>query len=200
MKMMNFGAKASPSGVSWPKACCAFPATISRAFHVIFGYYNLENLDDLRKQVGDEARAGGVNGFAYYYYWFNRKRVLERPLELLLDSDVDMPFMLIWANENWTRTWDGSESQILLRQDYNADDEDALIDDLARHFRDRRYIRVDNRPLFVIYNPKNVPRQRPNYQALARSAHRARRRRTADFYGPDLRRAGPCARTASMVR
>ena len=120
------------------------------------GFYNLENVEDLVKQV-IMAKAGGINGFAYYYYWFNRKRVLERPLELLLQSDVDMPFMLIWANENWTRTWDGSESEVLLKQDYNLSDEDALIDDIVRHFLDRRYIRINNRPLFVIYNPRNVP-------------------------------------------
>ncbi|WP_296706057.1 glycoside hydrolase family 99-like domain-containing protein [Rhodoblastus sp.] len=120
------------------------------------GFYDLENIETLVKQVA-MAKAGGVSSFAYYYYWFNRKRVLERPLELLLESDIDMPFMLIWANENWTRTWDGSESEILLEQDYHPDDEDALIDDIARHFSDRRYIRLNNRPLFVIYNPKNVP-------------------------------------------
>ena len=95
--------------------------------------------------------------FAFYYYWFNRKRVLERPLNLLLNSDVEMPFLIIWANENWTRTWDGSESQILLKQDYSPEDEDALLEDLARHFLDHRYFRLGGRPLFVIYNPKNIP-------------------------------------------
>ena len=120
------------------------------------GFYNLENIDVLRAQA-KLAKSAGIHGFGYYYYWFNKKRVLERPVEKLLESDVDMPFMLIWANENWTKTWDGSESQILLKQDYNIDDEEALLDDLSRHFLDRRYIRINDRPLFVIYNPKNIP-------------------------------------------
>lgn len=138
------------------KGMSRFPGHYQPRIPRDLGFYNLENIETLVKQVA-MAKAGGVNGFAYYYYWFNRKRVLERPLELLLESDIDMPFMLIWANENWTRAWDGSESEILLEQDYHLADEDALIDDIARHFRDRRYIRVNNRPLFVIYNPKNVP-------------------------------------------
>ncbi|MBB4198752.1 glycosyltransferase involved in cell wall biosynthesis [Rhodoblastus sphagnicola] len=139
-----------------PKGVPRFPGHYQPRIPRDLGFYNLENVEDLRKQVA-MAKAGGVSGFAYYYYWFNRKRVLERPLELLLQSDVDMPFMLIWANENWTRTWDGSESQVLLGQNYRAEDEDALIDDFARHLRDHRYIRLNNRPLLVIYNPKNVP-------------------------------------------
>ena len=68
-----------------------------------------------------------------------------------------MPLLIIWANENWTRTWDGSESEVLLRQDYRRQDEDILLKDLARHFLDHRYIRIAGRPLFVIYNPKSIP-------------------------------------------
>jgi len=76
---------------------------------------------------------------------------------MLLESDLDMPFLIIWANENWTRTWDGSESEILLKQDYDPKDEDALLQDLARHFLDRRYVRLGGRPLFVIYHPEKIP-------------------------------------------
>jgi glycosyltransferase involved in cell wall biosynthesis len=139
-----------------PKALPRFPGHYQPRIPRDLGFYNLENVADLGRQVA-MAKAGGIHGFAYYYYWFNRKRVLERPLDVLLNSDVDMPFMLIWANENWTRTWDGSESQVLLKQDYKQDDDDALVEDLARHFLDRRYIRLKGRPLFVIYNPKNIP-------------------------------------------
>ena len=83
--------------------------------------------------------------------------MLEKPLDNLLASSLDVPFMIIWANENWTRTWDGSESSILLRQDYRKTDDKALAADLARHFADPRYLRVGGRPLFVIYNPGNIP-------------------------------------------
>lgn len=120
------------------------------------GFYTLDGVDTLRRQA-QMAKSAGIGAFAYYYYWFDGKRVLERPLDSLLASDVDMPFLLIWANENWTRTWDGSESQVLLRQNYAAEDELALLEDFARHMRDPRYVKLDGRPLFIIYNPDNIP-------------------------------------------
>ena len=120
------------------------------------GFYNLLTSEALERQFA-MAKAAGVTAFAYYYYWFNGTRVLEKPLDNLMASDLDVPFMIIWANENWTRTWDGSESSVLLRQDYRESDDEALVADLARHFADPRYIRIDNRPFFVIYNPGNVP-------------------------------------------
>ncbi len=120
------------------------------------GFYNLLDFEVLRKQC-KLALTHGIGAFAYYYYWFNRRRVLEKPLEAHLASDIEMPFLLIWANENWTRTWDGSESDILLEQDYKLEDDDALVEDLVRHFRDPRYVRLSGRPLLIIYNPKNIP-------------------------------------------
>lgn len=120
------------------------------------GFYDLNNLNTLRAQAA-LAKGAGIHAFSYYYYWFNGKRVLEKPLNMLLASDVDMPFMILWANENWTRTWDGSESEVLLRQDYRREDEDALLKDLARHFLDDRYVRIAGRPLFCIYNPGSIP-------------------------------------------
>ncbi|MCR5872868.1 glycoside hydrolase family 99-like domain-containing protein [Phenylobacterium sp. J426] len=103
------------------------------------------------------ARAAGVGAFAFYYYAFAGRRVLERPLENLLASDVQMPFLLIWANENWSRTWTGSVSDVLLAQDYSEEHEDALLADFARHMADPRYVRLQGRPLFVVYNPDHVP-------------------------------------------
>ena len=120
------------------------------------GFYDLNSFSTLRAQAA-LAKGAGIHAFAYYYYWFNGKRVLEKPLNMLLDSDLDMPFMILWANENWTRTWDGSESEVLLRQDYRQEDEDDLLRDLSRHFLDERYVRVGGRPLFCIYNPDNIP-------------------------------------------
>ncbi|RAK57146.1 glycoside hydrolase family 99-like domain-containing protein [Phenylobacterium deserti] len=120
------------------------------------GFYNLLDLDVMRRQA-DMAKAGGIGAFAFYYYWFNRKRVLEKPIEQFLGSDIDMPFLLIWANENWTRTWDGGAHDVLLEQEYRDEDEDALLADLARHMLDERYVRLDGRPLFVIYNPGPIP-------------------------------------------
>lgn len=120
------------------------------------GFYNLLDPEAMRRQV-EMAFAAGVGGFAFYYYWFDRKRVLEQPIEQFLASDLDMPFILIWANENWTRAWDGGDRDVLLEQRYRPEDEDALLADLARHMLDRRYIRIGGRPLFVIYNVAALP-------------------------------------------
>lgn len=120
------------------------------------GFYDLRNTQTIRRQA-EMAKASGVGAFAFYYYWFNGKRVLHEPLDLLLRSDIDMPFLITWANENWTRTWDGYDAEVLLRQDYLDSDEDSLLADLARHFADKRYIRIGERPLFIIYNPRSIP-------------------------------------------
>lgn len=139
-----------------PRGVSRFPGHYQPRIPRDLGFYDLNDVEVLRRQ-SDQAKAAGVGAFAYYYYWFNTQRVLEKPLDMLIESDVDMPFLLIWANENWTRTWDGSESEVLLRQDYREEDEDALIADLARHLLDRRYVRLNGRPLLIIYNPKHIP-------------------------------------------
>ena len=85
-------------------------------------------------------------------HWFNRKRLMAGPLEhLLADPSINLPFCLMWANENWTRRWDGAESEVLIAQDYRPEDDEAMLADFARHFRDPRYIRVAKRPVFMIY-------------------------------------------------
>jgi glycosyltransferase involved in cell wall biosynthesis len=121
------------------------------------GFYSLDTTDTLRRQV-TYAKGAGVSGFVFYYYWFNGKRLLEKPVEqFLADNSIDMPFALIWANENWSRRWDGSDSEVLISQDYRADDEAELVEDFARHFRDPRYIRLQGRPLLMLYRPGLIP-------------------------------------------
>jgi glycosyltransferase involved in cell wall biosynthesis len=129
------------------------------------GFYTLDSLDTLRKQVA-LAKGGGVHGFVFYYYWFNGKRLMEKPVDQFLDDkSIDMPFALMWANENWTRRWDGDEHEVLIKQDYDPDDDERLIGDFVRHFSDKRYIRVNGRPLLMIYRPGIIPDSR---QAIAR--------------------------------
>ena len=106
----------------------------------------------------DWPRPAGIYGFVFYYYWFNGKRLLERPLEQFLKTrDIKMPFCLMWANENWTRRWDGMEGEVLISQDYLADDDERLLADFNRHFKDTRYIRIQGRPLLMIYRPGLIP-------------------------------------------
>ncbi|UFZ01823.1 glycoside hydrolase family 99-like domain-containing protein [Bradyrhizobium ontarionense] len=121
------------------------------------GFYSLTDIETIRRQVA-LAQAGGVHGFVYYYYWFNGKRLMEKPLEQFLKArDIKMPFCLMWANENWTRRWDGMEGEVLISQDYLSDDDARLLGDFNRHFKDPRYIRIQGRPLLMIYRPRLIP-------------------------------------------
>jgi hypothetical protein len=121
------------------------------------GFYSLEHPQSFRRQV-DMALSGGIFGFIFYYYWFNSKRLLHGPVERFLsDPSVEMPFCLMWANENWTRRWDGAGSEVLISQDYHVDDDEPMVADFARHFADPRYIRVQGRPLLMIYRPALIP-------------------------------------------
>ena len=121
------------------------------------GHYRLEGTGTLRRQAA-LAQAAGIHGFVFYFYWFNGRRLLEGPLDALLaDSAVQLPFCLMWANENWTRRWDGSEQDVLVSQDYRAEDEAALVAELVRHFQDPRYIRLAGRPVLMVYRAALIP-------------------------------------------
>lgn len=121
------------------------------------GHYRLHGTETLRQQA-ELARGAGVHGFVFYFYWFNGRRLLDAPLDALLaDATVDLPFCLMWANENWSRRWDGSEHEVLISQDYHRDDETALAAELLRHFRDARYIRLGGRPVLMVYRAGLIP-------------------------------------------
>lgn len=121
------------------------------------GFYNLSEPNTIRAQV-DLARRGGINGFCFHFYWFSGRRLLERPVDIFLrDKSIDMPFCINWANESWTKRWDGSEKEVIVPQQYHEDDPDALASDLCKVFEDYRYIKVNGRPLVMIYKPTNIP-------------------------------------------
>jgi hypothetical protein len=121
------------------------------------GFYDLR-LSETRKAQADLAREHGIHGFCYYHYWFNGKRLLERPFtEVLTSGKPDFPFCLCWANENWTRRWDGHDEEILVAQEYCEDDDKAHFRWLVDAFRDERYIKVDGKPLFLVYRANGLP-------------------------------------------
>lgn len=121
------------------------------------GYYDLR-LKEVHEEQVRIAKNYGIYGFCYYFYWFNGKRLLEQPLDLVLNNpDLDFPFCLFWANESWARRWDGSEEDILIEQKYSDEDDLNLIKFLFPIFKDRRYIRVNNKPLLNIYRPTLMP-------------------------------------------
>jgi lipopolysaccharide biosynthesis protein len=104
------------------------------------------------------AREYGVDGFVMYHYWFDGKPVLDTPLRnLLADPSITFPFALCWANENWTRRWDGLDQDVLIAQTYQPGWADRYYDDILPALRDPRYLRVDGMPLLVVYRIGHVP-------------------------------------------
>ncbi|MDJ0634982.1 MAG: glycoside hydrolase family 99-like domain-containing protein [Xenococcaceae cyanobacterium MO_188.B29] len=121
------------------------------------GFYDLR-LPEVRQAQADLAREYGIYGFCYYHYWFNGKRLLERPFNEVLESGKpDFPFCLCWANENWTRRWDGQDREILIEQKYSVVDDREHIKSLISAFKDPRYIKIDGKPLFLIYRVNSLP-------------------------------------------
>jgi lipopolysaccharide biosynthesis protein len=136
------------------------------------GFYDLR-LPEARQAQAELAKAYGIHGFCYYHYWFNGKRLLERPFNDVLSSgEPDFPFCLCWANENWTRRWDGQDKQILAEQVYSEEDDRLHMQWLAQAFRDPRYIRIDNKPLFLIYRAAKIPNPHRTAEVWREEAHR----------------------------
>jgi Glycosyltransferase WbsX len=115
------------------------------------GFYDLR-LPEAREAQAALAKAYGVHGFCYYYYWFNGRRILERPLNEVLESGKpDFPFCICWANENWSRLWDGGNNELLLSQDHTLGSDIEFIRDVIPILQDDRYIRINGMPLLVLY-------------------------------------------------
>ncbi len=130
------------------------------------GFYDLR-LAETREDQADLARQYGVHGFCYYHYWFHGTRILERIFEDVFNSGKpDFPFCLCWANESWTKTWVGGDKDILLHQTYSAEDDLNHIKYLIPIFKDPRYIRVNNKPLLVIYRTDTITERLPEMLAV----------------------------------
>ena len=121
------------------------------------GYYDLRITENMIEQA-ELAKNYGISGFAYYVYWFNGKTIMEKPLNnMLKEPRVDMPFCIAWANENWTRRWDGQEEDILISQKHSLADSMEFLKHMQKYFLDNRYICHENKPIIIIYRADIIP-------------------------------------------
>lgn len=125
--------------------------------HEDIGYYNLLERDIKKKQI-EMAKTYGIYGFCYYYYWFHGKRLLEKPLyQILEDKSLDFPFCLCWANETWSKRWDGKDHEILIEQRFSPEDDIDFIQGVIPFFKDDRYIRINGRPVLLVWRSEKLP-------------------------------------------
>jgi len=156
------------------KAVPHFPGHYQPHIPTDLGYYDLRS-PEVRELQAALARAYGIYGFCYYHYWFSGRQLLDEPLNgVLASGKPDFPFCICWANENWTRAWDGLSRKILMEQRYSAEDDLAHIRQLIPMLRDSRYIRIEGKPLVLIYRVELLPDCR----------------RTAEIWRDEAKRAG----------
>ena len=121
------------------------------------GYYDLRNKEIILQQM-NLAKQYGIYGFCIYYYWFDGKRLMDTPLNFIMDNaELNLPFCLCWANENWSRKWDGKNQDILIAQNYNPAFPDKFIKDVIPYMQDSRYITFCGKPVLIIYNANEIP-------------------------------------------
>lgn len=137
------------------------------------GYYDLRD-GHVRERLAALAVDHGITAFCWYHYWFHGRRLLESPFEAVLESgEPSMPFCLCWANEPWSRRWDGSDEDVLQPQRYSSVDDEAHIAALLPALADRRALTVEGRPVLLVYRAEQLPHPARTAQRWRRAACRA---------------------------
>lgn len=141
-------------------------------------YYDLADYSVMKRQM-ENAKKYGIDGFCYYHYWFGGHLLMEKPLETMRDASGEkLPYCLCWANEPWTRAWDGKSGIVLMPQNYGGEKEwEKHFQYLLSFFRDRFYLKEDNAPVLVVYRCNNIP------DCDAMAAYWNRRAREEGFSG-----------------
>jgi lipopolysaccharide biosynthesis protein len=122
------------------------------------GFYDLR-ISEIMEEQTSMAKDAGLYGFMFYHYWFHGKRFLELPVNKMLETGKpDFPFCLCWANETFTKVWAGNPNQILQKQEYSFEDDKRHMSYLCNEvFKDPRYIKINGKPLFGIWERKEIP-------------------------------------------
>ena len=122
------------------------------------GFYDLRLIENQRRQI-ELAKNYGIYGFCYHYYWFDGKKIMDKPLQQILNNkDLDFPFCINWANENWTKKWDGKDEDIILKQNYTDENDYLFLNDLKDIVQDSRYIKINDKPIIMIYRALDIPK------------------------------------------
>jgi lipopolysaccharide biosynthesis protein/glycosyltransferase involved in cell wall biosynthesis len=137
------------------------------------GFYDLR-LPEIGEAQAELARKAGIEAFCYYHYWFGGKRLLGRPLDQMLESGrPDFPFCLCWANEPWSRRWDGQDNDVLQPQTYSAKDDREHIRWLIPALSDPRALKVEGKPVFMVYQARDLPDPAQTVKLWRREVRRA---------------------------
>ena len=143
----------------WTNVAAARPVYLGQhqpKLPTVTGFYDLRLPETTALQVS-LAEAAGISGFMYYHYWFAGQQLLDGPIRARLTAASTLPFCLMWANENWTRRWDGRDADVLAGQHYDLVPSGSFIADVADILADPRYMRIDGRAVVAIYRPGQIP-------------------------------------------
>lgn len=138
----------------WTNVTASFPRFVGQQQPVLpsdLGFYDLRLPQIIKEQI-ELAKKYGLYGFQFYYYWFSGKKVMDLPINTILkNKDWDFNFSICWANENWTRKWDGGDNDIIFEQKNLPDDPIRFIEDVSPILNDVRYIHENNKPILTVY-------------------------------------------------
>jgi lipopolysaccharide biosynthesis protein len=151
------------------KARPVFPGHTQPLLPADLGFYDLDHIEAMSEQAALASKYG-VSGFVFYFYSFDGQRILEKPVENYLNSTIALPYMICWANENWTRTWDGSANSVLMPQNYEPGFEATLYSQFRPYFQDERYERHNGMPILIIYRAQDMPDPRSSLEILRKLA------------------------------
>lgn len=139
------------------KAKPLFPGHYQPRLPADLGFYDLRLAEDRQAQA-ELARNAGIEGFCYWHYWFDGRRILERPFrEVIESSEPDFPFCLAWANHSWSNHWHGAKTTLIEQTYPGPQDHERHFHAMLEAFHDPRYIRVHDRPVFTIFRPQDIP-------------------------------------------